>query len=165
MYCFWFFGSFFLVVTLTLCCILCPWALHMRVAANQAKLIPVIFSRSKYISKMSKESNHWLQPERNDPTALHSQLRKQPFHDRNKIPTDSKSGDDGAGKWLPKLEFLKEMIVGVDLLLVIVAASGITIFVNQIEDKWLSFLSESKAAIATLGAFYVSVQYIYCLCL
>eukprot|EP00984_Skeletonema_dohrnii_P010664 scaffold4179_cov71-Skeletonema_dohrnii-CCMP3373.AAC.5 len=77
----------------------------------------------------------------------------------NDTSTDSKKSSVGSddcetGTWRHKLEFLKEMIVGVDLLLVVIAASVITFGVNQFGNEWLSFISDSKPAIGTLGAFY-----------
>ena len=92
------------------------------------------------------ENKYWPQPVRNGP-----------YHDRNDTSTDSTKssgrGEDGeTGKWRHKLEFLKEMIVGVDILLVV--TSVITFGVNQFGNEWLSFLSDSKPAIGTLGGMY-----------
>ncbi|KAL7529637.1 hypothetical protein ACHAWF_003060, partial [Thalassiosira exigua] len=55
-----------------------------------------------------------------------------------------------------KVSFLWDMISGVDLLVVFLVSSAITICLNKSAraSAWLSFLSESKSAIATLGAFY-----------
>lgn len=106
---------------------------------------------------MTRERNHWQQPERNGPTTATHSLWQQPY--LNEFPThlvkssDEDNGDD-VGKWRHKLEYLKEMIVGVDILLVFIVASGVTFCVNHIGNKWISFLSESKPAITTLGAFY-----------
>ena len=64
-------------------------------------------------------------------------MRKQPYHDRNDTSTDStkSSGcDDGETRnWRHKVVFLKEMIVGVDLLVVVIAASIVTIGVNRLK--------------------------------
>eukprot|EP00984_Skeletonema_dohrnii_P016429 scaffold7310_cov154-Skeletonema_dohrnii-CCMP3373.AAC.5 len=97
---------------------------------------------------MCRDEKHWPQPVRNGP-----------YHDRNDTSTDSTkssgAGEDGeTGKWRHKLEFLKEMIVGVDILLVVIATSVITYGVNQFGNEWLSFLSDSKPAIGTLGGMY-----------
>eukprot|EP00985_Skeletonema_marinoi_P000960 scaffold383_cov131-Skeletonema_marinoi.AAC.7 len=46
------------------------------------------------------------------------------------------------------------MIVGADLFLVVIATSVITFGVNQFGNEWLSFLSDSKPAIGTLGGMY-----------
>eukprot|EP00984_Skeletonema_dohrnii_P038846 scaffold42582_cov255-Skeletonema_dohrnii-CCMP3373.AAC.1 len=103
-------------------------------------------------------NTHWLQPVRDGPTTGTSMMHKQPYHDRNDTSTDStkSSGcDDGETRnWRHKVEFLKEMIVGVDLLVVVIAASIVTIGVNQFGNEWQSFISDSKPAIGTLGAFY-----------
>lgn len=55
-----------------------------------------------------------------------------------------------------KLYFLSDMIVGKDLIVVLLASSCVTLVVNNLGGKnlWLSFLSESKPAVSTLGAFY-----------
>mmetsp|Transcript_13953 Transcript_13953/g.24887 ORF Transcript_13953/g.24887 Transcript_13953/m.24887 type:complete len:382 (-) Transcript_13953:54-1199(-) len=61
-----------------------------------------------------------------------------------------------SNKFKHKIKFLSDMIVGIDLLAVLLASITITLWINQMdhENAWLSFLSESKPAISTLGAFY-----------
>ena len=104
---------------------------------------------------MSNGTNRWLQPVRDGPTEPGSPGKKQPYHDMNETSADSSTDSDDAWKrWLHKLEFLKEMIVGVDLLVVVIAASVVTFCVNHVGNEWISFISDSKPAIATLGAFY-----------
>mmetsp|Transcript_13743 Transcript_13743/g.23350 ORF Transcript_13743/g.23350 Transcript_13743/m.23350 type:complete len:403 (-) Transcript_13743:528-1736(-) len=104
---------------------------------------------------MSNGTNRWLQPVRDGPTEPGSPGKKQPYHDMNETSADSSTDSDDAWKrWLHKLEFLKEMIVGVDLLVVVIAASVVTFCVNHVGNEWISFISDSNPAIATLGAFY-----------
>ncbi len=94
-------------------------------------------------------SNHWLQPIRDGPaaTATGSLMWKQPYHEENgaSTSTDSSSASN-VGKWRHKLEYLKEMIVGVDLLIVATIASIMTFGVNLLGSEWLSFISDSKPA-------------------
>eukprot|EP00984_Skeletonema_dohrnii_P032198 scaffold25819_cov89-Skeletonema_dohrnii-CCMP3373.AAC.1 len=116
-------------------------------------------SKGERLMMCRDKSKHWLQPVRDGPTPNTPLMRKQPYHDRNDTSTDSKKSSVGSddcetGKWRHKLEFLKEMIVGVDLLVVVIAASAVTFCVNHVGNEWISFISDSKPAIATLGAFY-----------
>jgi hypothetical protein len=102
--------------------------------------------------------NHWQQPERNGPTtAPQDPLWQQPYlneHPTHLVKSSDEGDRDDAAKWRHKLEYLKEMIVGVDILLVFIVVCVVTFCVNQIGNKWISFLSEYKPAITTLGAFY-----------
>ena len=75
---------------------------------------------------------------------------KQPYQFMNEASTDSSTAE----RWIHKLRYLKEMIVGVDLLMVVIAASVVTFFANHLGKEWTSDISDSKPAIATLGAFY-----------
>ncbi len=103
---------------------------------------------------MSKErTNHWLQPGRNGPMAQEEggyMGEKQPYQFMNEASTDSSTAE----RWIHKLRYLKEMIVGVDLFIVVIAASAVTFFANHLGKEWTSDISDSKPAIATLGAFY-----------
>lgn len=71
-----------------------------------------------------------------------------------KTPKDDKDGT--FAKMMHKLHFLLEIIAGIDLLVVFLASSILTLSVIKMgnESAWLKFLSESKPAISTLGAFY-----------
>ena len=82
-------------------------------------------------------------------------MQKQPYHDRNATESDS-DVDVGQSRWRHKLEYLKDMIIGVDLLIVAAVASIITFGVSRLgsESEWMSFISASKPATSMLGAFY-----------
>eukprot|EP00986_Skeletonema_menzelii_P017516 scaffold20062_cov147-Skeletonema_menzelii.AAC.1 len=112
---------------------------------------------------MSKEgTTQWLpQPDRNGPAAQEEggymyMGAKQPYHFMDEmLATDFSTAAGGRRKrWIHKLKFLKEMIVGVDLLMVVIAASVVTFFANHVGNEWTSDIANSKPAIATLGAFY-----------
>ena len=72
----------------------------------------------------------------------------------------SDDGDDGQGASFyatirHKVDFLSEMILGMDLLVVFLASSTLTLLVNSGgESEWMEYLSQSKPSIATLGALY-----------
>lgn len=59
-----------------------------------------------------------------------------------------------------KADFLLDMILGIDLLVVFLLSSSLTLFLKRVVaesgdyDEWISFFSSSQPAIATLGAFY-----------
>lgn len=98
-----------------------------------------------------------LQPVRSEPARprRESVRRLQPYHVSTDLSTAEGDGPETERKWVHKIEYLYEMIVGVDLFMVFTAASVITFFANHIiGNNWMSFISDSKPAIATLGAFY-----------
>ena len=103
---------------------------------------------------------NWPQPERDSrQTPFSRQL--QPCNDGkvtsmgNPIYSSTGGSDAKAAKWRHKLGYLKEMIWGVDLVMVAIASGITTFWVNQVQNEWItSFLSGSKPAVTTLGAFY-----------
>ena len=103
----------------------------------------------------------WMQPDRTGPA-----LSRPSVLTMKRIISSQalvQQGEQGPGevpaqeKWKHKLYFQWEMIAGVDLVAVLLAASVATFAVNALGDEggaWPSYLSESKPAISTLGAFY-----------
>uniref|UniRef100_A0A7R9ZD09 Bestrophin homolog n=1 Tax=Pseudictyota dubia TaxID=2749911 RepID=A0A7R9ZD09_9STRA len=90
-----------------------------------------------------------------------SSSRRAAFTKRLSVQMGEKSlrRDDRAPRYSElkqKLAFLCEVILGYDLLVVFVLSSVLTLIIHFLSDEksWISFLSQSKAAIGTLGAFY-----------
>ena len=52
----------------------------------------------------------------------------------NEASTDSSTAE----RWIHKLKYLKEMIVGIDLFIVVIAASAVTFFANHLGKEWTS---------------------------
>lgn len=104
---------------------------------------------------MHNTFNHWKQPVNDGP--LNTQPHRQYQPHRLSMESSIKPSlgvDDGKGKWRHKLEYLKEMIWGVDLLVVVIASSMATFWVNQTKNEWQNLVSGSKPAITTLGALF-----------
>ena len=102
---------------------------------------------------------------------------KRVLSSKNLLPTDGDGDGDGASKSgggdgdgmqmtvLPpllkhKLFFVYDMVAGVDIVVVFALSLAVASAVNHLGPagvdgkRWFGFLSESKPAIATLGAFY-----------
>ena len=96
------------------------------------------------------------QPIRNGPSSLPTSPSAWKQLQPERRPSVQMGEKSQAERIKHKLEFLSDMIVGIDLLFVLLVSSLLTLLVNRLGhgSSWLSFLSESKAAIATLGAFY-----------
>ena len=120
---------------------------------------------------MSNDNHTWKQPNRESsgirPGPFSLKRRQKQFgevsrHDLYNLAVKEPSSPEdnkqvvACDKLKHKLLFLSDMIAGADVIFVVLAASTLTIMVNTInhENAWMSYLSESKAAVATLGAFY-----------
>ena len=92
-----------------------------------------------------------LRPRRNVHLLKQTSMMINIFH-KKAVESSQRSNGNGL---LNKLKYIKEMMLGVDLVVVMAAASFATYFVStRVGADWLSFISESKPFISTAGAFY-----------